>query len=416
MIKKMKKGFKFQEAINSEIQNKINISIIFNYLRESSPISRSKISEDLKISAASVSRAVEKLIKEGYVVESGKQNTKMGKKPILLEINSEKGYVIGVDLSKERIRFSLADFKGIEFRKCVGSKVTESKEIIDNIISGIKESLKKDKISMNKIKAICLAIPAAIDINSGKIITAALYPQWKDINFKKILKDEFKVPIFIENDVNLAAFGEKHFGGAKQYENFIFIEVSEGIGAGIIIDNKLFRGNFGSAGEIGFMIVNKENLDFQVEGKGFFEKFASVLGITERVKHSVNKFENSLIMKMTNYNIDNINTELIMKAANQKDELCKSVISDCVELFSVVLIGIILILNPYSIILGGEISTIPFKEELFLNPIKNRLKKNLPFNLPEIKFSTLGYDATLFGAILMAIESLLFEEFPFRLG
>jgi predicted NBD/HSP70 family sugar kinase/biotin operon repressor len=414
----MHKGFKFKEAVNSEQQNKINISIIFNYLKENSPISRSKISDDLKISAASVSRAIEKLIKEEYVVETGKQKTKLGKKPILLEINSEKGYVIGVDLGKERIKVSLADFKGREFRKHIGSEVSDSRDIVDKIINDIKDSLKEDKngMSLNKIKAISLAIPAAIDINSGKIITAALYPQWKDINFKKILKNEFKIPVFIENDVNLAAFGEKHFGGAKQYENFIFIEVSKGIGAGIIIDNKLFRGNFGSAGEIGFMIVNKENLDFKVEGKGFFEKFASIEGIKERIKNSIKNYENSLILEMAGRDINNINTELIMNAANQEDVLSKSVISDCVELFSVVLIGLILILNPQAIILGGEISTVPFREELFLKPIINRMSKNLPFNYPEIKFSILGDDATLYGAILIAIESLLLDEFPYMVG
>lgn len=414
----MEKGLKFKEAVNSGLQNKINISIIFNYLIENSPISRSKISEDLKISAASVSRAIEKLIKEEYVVETGKQKTKIGKKPILLEINSEKGYVIGVDLGKERIRVSLGDFKGREFHEYVGSKVLDNKDIINKIIQDIRNSLKKvpSEININKIKAICLAIPASIDTKTDKIKTASLYPEWKDINFKKILQSEFKVPIFIENDVNLAAFGEKHFGGAKQYENFIFVEVSEGIGAGIIIDNKLFRGNFGSAGEIGFMIVNKENLGLKVEGKGFFERFASIEGIKERVKNSVANSRDSLISEMAHNDINNINIELIMNAANQGDELSKSVISDCVELFSVVLIGLILTLNPQAIILGGEISTIPFKEELFLKPIINKIVKNLPFTLPEIKFSVLGYDTTLYGATLIAIESLLFDEFPYKIG
>ena len=141
----MKKDFKIKEVVNSELQSKINISIIFNYLRESSPISRSKISRDLKISSASVSRAVEKLIRKKYVVETGKQKTKMGKKPILLEINREKGCVIGVDLGKERIRVALSDFKGKE--KLPVSKATKKEELIEIVKKpkSLEKAFKREK-------------------------------------------------------------------------------------------------------------------------------------------------------------------------------------------------------------------------------------------------------------------------------
>ncbi|GAI21683.1 unnamed protein product, partial [marine sediment metagenome] len=132
------------------------------------------------------------------------------------------------------------------------------------------------------LKAICVGVPAVIDIGTGKIISAPLYGNWKDLNLKEILESEFNIPVYIENDVNLSALGEKHYGEGKNFKDFIFVEISNGIGAGIIIDNHLFRGSIGSAGEIGFTIINIENLGFKVKNKGFLEKFASVESIKKK--------------------------------------------------------------------------------------------------------------------------------------
>lgn len=108
----MVQSFKFVRTASSELQFKINQSIIFNYLREKSPISRAKISQDLKISAPAVSRVIEKLISDNYVLETKKQETKSGKRPTLLTLNKDRGLVLGIDLGSEKIRMSLMNYDG----------------------------------------------------------------------------------------------------------------------------------------------------------------------------------------------------------------------------------------------------------------------------------------------------------------
>src|SRR5680860_237096 len=132
----MGQSFKFVRTASSELQFKINQSIIFNYLRENSPISRAKISQALKISAPAVSRVIEKLISEDYILETKKQETKSGKRPTLLAINKDKGLVLGVDLGGEKIRMSLMNYGGDIVKKYSGP------EIRDNL--DIEEVLKKE--------------------------------------------------------------------------------------------------------------------------------------------------------------------------------------------------------------------------------------------------------------------------------
>ncbi|GAH20440.1 unnamed protein product [marine sediment metagenome] len=125
----MERALKFSRTVSSKLQYKINISIIFNYLRENEPISRAKISKDLNISAPAVSRVIDKLINDGYVVETEKAETKSGKKPTLLEINSRKGFVIGIDLGKEKLKIALTNLNGKITERYKGFKISNNKDI-----------------------------------------------------------------------------------------------------------------------------------------------------------------------------------------------------------------------------------------------------------------------------------------------
>ena len=125
----MKQSFKFVKTASSELQFKINQSIIFNYLRANGPISRAKISQDLKISAPAVSRVIEKLINDNYVIEAQKQETKSGKRPTLLTLNKNRGLVLGVDLGSEKLKMALMDYSGSIVKRYVGPDILDRMDI-----------------------------------------------------------------------------------------------------------------------------------------------------------------------------------------------------------------------------------------------------------------------------------------------
>jgi N-acetylglucosamine repressor len=417
----MRQSVKFVRTASSELQFKINQSIIFNYLRENSPISRAKISQDLKISAPAVSRIIEKLINENYVLETEKQETKSGKRPTLLALNIDKGLVLGIDLGGEKIRMSLMNYGGNIVRKYSGPEILDNLDIEDVLkkeISGVFDDCGKNKLNYSnppEIQSICIAIPADVDPISGKIISASLYGNWRNINLKEKIGSMFDIPVFIENNVNLAAWGEKNYGRGKNFSNIVFLEISNGIKAGIIIDNFLLKGENGYAGEIGFTIANTENLGFKVINKGFLEKFASVTSIRNKAVKSIKEGERSSILNIADNNINKIDSALVCEAAMKGDKLANEIIENIVKLLSIAMINLILIMDPKIIILGGYIFNLPYKNDLFLGPIKNYIEKSIPFKIPEIELSELGDDATIMGSCFMAIETLLAGEFPYKI-
>ena len=419
----MEKNPKFSKIASSGLQSEINTSIIFNYIREYGPMSRIKISTDLGISPSAVSRVVDRLIIEGYIVEAGKVKTKSvkgGKRPTLLEVRKDMGYVIGVDLGKEKLKIAIANFNGEVIGIYKGFQISNDKDIAEKAIEEIKKVLARyqqqySNIKSSNLRAICVGIPASIDKGSGRIIDVPLYSEWKDLNFKQIISSEFNVPVCVENDVNLSALGEKYYGKGRNYNNLIFMEISNGIGAGIIIDNQLYRGSEGLAGEIGFTIVDTKNLCFKVKNKGFLEEVISIDGIRKKAINEIKKGRKTIITEIVKDDINLVEPRIIFEAAIQGDKLAGDIINETVDYLSVAIINLILAINPQYIVVGGDICILPDVERLILEPLREKIKNPIPFKLPEIELASLGEDAGILGASYSAIDSLIIEKFPYKI-
>ena len=416
----MVKDFKFSKTASAKLQQRINISIILNHLRNNNPKSRSEISKDLKISAPAVSRAIEKLKKRDYIEEIKKVKTKSGKRPTPLKIKGSKGFVIGIDLGKERIRIAILDISGKVLKKYDGFRIINKPYIGDRLIKEINnildESKKEKDLYPGQLLAICVGVPAQVDIETGKILGGTFYSTWNGLNLREPLSSQYNIPIYIENDVNLSALGEKYQSGDKKFNNFIFIVISKGIGAGLIIDDHLFRGSSGSAGEIGYSIMGKENLDFKIKNKGYLEKFASVESIKKAAIRKISDGKKSKILSLAGGSIDMIEPLTVFNAAISEDKLANNIIKEMVDLLSVKFINLILTLNPNIIIIGGEICKLPQADKLFLKPLIKRIKETITFKVPEIKLSALLEDAGITGASFQAIETLMKSEFPYEIG
>ncbi|GAI20084.1 unnamed protein product, partial [marine sediment metagenome] len=238
---------------------------------------------------------------------------------------------------------------------------------------------------------------------------------WKDLNLKEILSSEFNISVYIENDVNLSALGEKHYGEGRKFSDFIFIEISNGIGAGIVIDNHLHRGFYGSAGEVGFTIINADNLGFKIKNKGFLEKFVSVESIKKKAIGEIRKGRKTIITEMVKNDIEKIEPYMVCEVATRGDELANEIIKEMVDFLSIGIINLILIINPQIIVLGGDICNLPEVRRLFIEPIIEKIKSSIPFKIPEIKLSLLSEDAGIIGASFQAIESMLMNKFPYKI-
>jgi predicted NBD/HSP70 family sugar kinase len=418
----MVRTLKLSNTISSKLQNKINESIIFNYLRENKSISRAKIAKDLKISAPTVSKIVDELIGREYVIGIGKEESTGGKRPTQLKFNSDIGCVIGVDLGKDKIRMARCDLSGNILEKHVGSKIFyKDKELLNKIIKEIEQFIDRANLSDSQkqerspLKVICLGVPGDIDITTGKVISASLFEDWENLELKEIFTERFGLPIYIENSTNIAAMGENYCGEGRKFRDIVFLEVSEGIGAGIIIDNHIFRGSYNAAGEVGFMVAGLENLYFAYKNKGYMERVASPGSIEKQAIQAIKDGKKTLIKEIVSNDLTKIDSSIVCRAAILGDSLANEIIKEIVEHLAVIVINLTLILNPQIIVIGGDICTLPDVNKLFIEPLKSITKGIVPFEIPEIKLSLLGEDGGIIGASFFAIDNFLVEEFPYKI-
>jgi len=415
------KRLSITRPVDSVLQNRINKSIIFNYLRVHGPLYRAKISKELHISVPAVSRVIETLISEGYVIETEKIRTENGKLTSQYQVNSERGIVIGVDLIKENIEIAISNLSGEILFLHHGFKFFDKIDVTKELINEIEEALNQycqHRMVARKIvdlKGIGVGIPAVTDLESGAVVNMPLYGSLQGLNLKDDLEKKFSVPVYIENVVRLSALGEKNYGEGKRYKDIVFFEVSNGIGAGIIIDNHLVRGSYGSAGEIGFSIFDSGKFGFKNKTKGYLESVASVESIKAKAIEKVRSGSKTSILDLVDNAIAQITPAVVCIAAAKGDIVANEVLNEIVDHLSLSMIQLILILNPEIIVLGGDICRLPNIESLFLNPIIKNVKTAIPFDPPPIRISTLDENAGVIGASCLAIEALLTGEFPYAM-
>ncbi len=398
---------------NSNLQNRINISIIFNYVREHGPMYRAQIAKDLGLSAPAVSRAIENLIEEGYLIETEKIRTESGKKAARVIVNSDKGFVVGVDLMKEPIRIAVSNFNGEILSEFDCFNMTDEIDLESELIGEIRRIVKLQK-NPRDLKAICIGIPAIVD-GDGSVTSAILYANLEGKNLKQSLEKAFKVAVFAENDANLSALAECEYGAGRDSRSFVFVEVGNGVGAGIILDRNLYRGFRGAAGEIGFSLLDSTGIGRRPKRKGHFEDRASIDSIRQRATAAATKGQRSILLSMAQGKSADISPALVCQAAVAGDKSCRAILREAVDLLSAMILDIVLILDPERIVLGGELFHLPEAESLFVDPIRETLSKAVPFDIPQIVLSTLHENAVVVGASHMAIESLLVGVYPYKI-
>ncbi|TVR70493.1 MAG: ROK family transcriptional regulator [Spirochaetaceae bacterium] len=410
------KTVSFQSAANPNVQNRINVSLIFNYLRHWGPAYRAHIARDLGLSPPAVSRAVENLVGSGYVLQSGTVTTGSGKKAPLYQINRGKGCVVAIDLFKEHMRIAAVDFSGQVLRKSLGSRYAESDDIQGDVIRDVDRFLAESSdVDLPAVAALCLGVPAAIDRRTGRVTGAYLYNTLKNLDLVPVLSERYGVDVYVENDVKLAALAENRLGEGKEHRNLIYLDISDGIAAGIIVDNQILRGADGFAGEVGFMVPSTENLEYSTFTRGYLENVASVEAVRIQAVQAIQRGARSSLLESAQDDTDRISARMVFEAATAGDQLATNVINRAVDLITLAIFNLVLVLNPEIVVLGGDIYEMPGVRPLILDPIRARFSTMVPFTPPDITLSSLGNDLCLLGASLLGVDNCLNREYPFQI-
>jgi glucokinase len=248
-------------------------------------------------------------------------------------------------------------------------------KVISQIKKGIKEILSHNKL---KIQGIGIGSPGIVSTKKGTVENPPNLPGWEKVNLKKIIKKEFNIHVILENDANAAAIGEMIFGAAKKIDSFVMVTLGTGVGGGIIINRKLLRGEFGSAGEIGHISIDFNGPQCNCGALGCVESYVGNNYLVKRVQNELKEHNSSKILDLINGDLNLLTPIIIQKAQFAGDEYAASVINNLGLYLGVGLASTANVLDIATFIIGGGVAG--FGRPLFNSvneTIKSRVLKPL---------------------------------------
>jgi len=308
-----------------------------------------------------------------------------------------KEIVIAVDLGGTNLRMAAVDRSGaVLFRT---RRETPRGERAEKIVRAIVESAIECQKNCSdfQVKAICAAVPATVSAERGLILKAPNLPALDDFQMAVALEKELGIKSILENDANAAAVGENWLGASKGFGNSIFVTLGTGVGGGIIINGKILRGMDGTAGEIGHICVEPLGVPCGCGSRGCLEQYSSATAIVRLAKDLESQYPQSNLkqrLRLTAYDV--------YQAGTQGDELALEVFRQMGFYLGVALGGLINVLNPETIIIGGGASA---GWSLFLPHLQKTICQKAyrePAQRAQVSIAALGEDAGIIGAARLA--------------
>ncbi|SDO63869.1 ROK family transcriptional regulator [Alkalicoccus daliensis] len=388
-----------------QLMKSLNRSLVLNIIRQKGPISRTDVSKQAGLTPPTVSNIVLELLEEGMVrEETGESNG--GRKPILLSINYNNHFVIGIDVGTNQLRVGLTNLNAgikemISHKLPAGMKVDEFMKILISSIHEIFESTSADR---EKIIGIGIAMHGIVDEEKGESIYAPHFG-FENLPLKDRLESEFGLPVKLENDARCAAISETWFGSAQREQNIVCINIGDGIGAGLIINGKVFRGRHHIAGELGHMIVDLSGRKCTCGSYGCLHTVASGIHIREKVIHEITLGRSTLIEQLVTDRGD-IDGDVVHKAALQGDAFAISVFEEAGRFLGLACTNIINVMNPDKIILTGGVMK---AGDFVMNPLQEFIRQRAltqEAKATSIVRSQLGSHSALLGAVSLVLQEV----------
>ena len=302
-------------------------------------------------------------------------------------------YIIGIDVGGTNIKLGLINTKGkIIDRTRLNTKtfVHHKRKLMMAIVDSIRALIQKNQLTRKKISAIGIGLPGAVDSFKGIVKSLPNIPHWKNVPLRKYIQKRLSIPVFMDNDVNLITLGEWKFGAGRGYKNLICFTLGTGVGGGLILNGALYRGERFVAGEIGHMPLNEIGPKCPCGGYGCFERYVG----NARLQQQAQKIFRDSTLRL----------EDVFAAAERGDKRAIQFWETTARHIGNALIGIVNLLNPKLIIVGGGVSNnFKFMGRAIKQVIQARAMKIQAQHVRVVR-AKLGDDAGLLGAYALIKE------------
>lgn len=371
--------------------HEVNEFLVLDFVRSRRETNRADIARGLTLSPASVSRIVRRLAALGLVNETPGESRR-GRPRITVAFNRDAGCVAGIDLGGTKCHGVLADLTGEVVWQDI--RPTDREGSPDQTLAAMVRALlhRADELG-RPVAALAVGVPAIVDPDTG-LALGGPNVHWDDFPIVERLAALADVPFVVENDVNLAALAHAWRGEGRGRPNFAILAIGTGIGASIVVDGRLVKGQRSAAGEVGYLVLRRDQLSRPVDGGlGAFERIAGGPAIASRAAE-----------RMTG----RPSTEAVFAAAAAGDPVATDLLREIVDYIAMAIIGIAVTVAPEVVILEGSVGC---AFATFLDELRAHLAAHLPLP-PALVVSTLGGDATALGAVAAALRLARNQQAP----
>lgn len=366
------------------------------------------LAKELDLSVPTVTKFISEMCEEGYINDYGKLETSGGRHPSIYGLNPESGYFIGIDIKKFAINIALINFKGdmLELKMNIPYKFDNTPEALEELCKLIRNFIKQIKITPEKIMNICINISGRVNPESGYSFSMF---NFSERPLAEVLTEKIGFPVCIDNDTRAMTYGEYMKGNVTGEKHIIFVNISWGLGIGIIIDGKIYTGKSGFSGEFGHVNVFDNEIICHCGKKGCLETEASGSAFHRIFLERIKNGETSILSNRLKEKNKPLTLDELIEAACKEDPLCIEIVEEIGQKLGKQIAGLINIFNPEMVIIGGTLS---LTGDYITQPIKTAVRKyslNLVNKDSVIVTSKLKDKAGIIGACMLA-RSRMFED------
>jgi len=311
-------------------------------------------------------------------------------------------YYIGIDVGGTLSKIAVVNERGrIVAKRIVKTPISNKNALINKIVQASKEILSEKNLKRKHIKAVGVGMPGAINSEKGIVYYLPNIPRWKNVPLKKILESKLKIKTCIDNDVSLMTLGEFCYGAGKGAKNIVCITLGTGVGGGIILDGKLYRGATLVGGEIGHVPISVGGPKCNCGGWGCVESYIGNRYLMNRLRRELKK-NRSIIKTLIKKKRMKLSLELVDRAAEMGDKYAVWFWKDFGIKLGTMLTGVVNLLNPERIIIGGGVAG---AGKFIFGPVKQVIRKRaMPIQAKSVRIvkAKLGEDAGVIGAAVFA--------------
>jgi N-acetylglucosamine repressor len=381
----------------------VNRSIILDLVRRAGHISRTELARRSMLTKPTVSTIIDEFIGSGIVNEVGKgESLSGGGRPArMLEFNDASAAYLGVHFGVRATRVAVADARGVikvvRGRPSLRDAAARAGKVVRSMAS---EALQAAKIPWARVAAAGATVPGLVDQETGVCVLAPNL-DWRDVPLREALQNELRVPVVVNNITQASVVAEGRVGAARGVRSYVWLYVGSGVGAGIVIDGRLFHGQRGFSGEIGHCPVSDDGPLCGCGRRGCLETVASTMALVRAAEEAIAAKQATRLSRVQGA----LDIGAIVAAAAEGDVVASRILAGASEHLGRGLSFLLNILNPEMIVIGGSVIE---AGETFLREVRASVARHalLPHGVAIVP-STLGDRAELTGSVLLAMESMV---------